>query len=473
MATTSQNLESIASNVANIAKEMSIVLDRQSSTVDVQQVQNIVNTTLASKNYATAFDYNKYLEKAQTASLTVGLPVVWLTGNTAGMSKDNKVDLSYKYGSPKRGYVEGTCTCKWQGASSVSYVKKNYTLGKMTPAINAGWGTQKKHVLKANYIDYSHCRNIICAKLWGQIVRKRTGTDEITTRLKALPNGGAIDGFPVMLVINNEYQGVYTFNIPKDDWLFGMIDGAGETILSGDAHSDTNAFKQTITAEQLAAGTPTEIEFSNMSDESVLNSINTAITAAINSTGSNYRSTLEQYVDIQSAIDYFIFCRFIGNPDGLKKNHLICTYDGVKWFLSPYDLDNTLGIQWFGSTFLNAKSMAPATFKTYADSHRLMHLIYTYDKDALRSRIIELRDTVFAEENIENLLINFSTLIPEDCLVADREKWHTIPSTHIDQVGQILNWYRMRCKLIDEEVESWGPTSFTASTPQVTQGDEF
>ena len=48
-----------------------------------------------------------------------GLPVLYLTGDTTGISKDNEVALSYAYGDRS-----GTCSLKWQGSSSLSYDKK-------------------------------------------------------------------------------------------------------------------------------------------------------------------------------------------------------------------------------------------------------------------------------------------------------------------------------------------------------------
>ena len=84
-----------------------------------------------------------------------GLPVLYLTGDTTGMSKDNAVSLEYVYGERS-----GTATVKWQGSSSLSYPKKNYTIN-FDNAFEAaeGWGIQKKYCLKANYIDHSHASN--------------------------------------------------------------------------------------------------------------------------------------------------------------------------------------------------------------------------------------------------------------------------------------------------------------------------
>ena len=147
-----------------------------------------------------------------------GLPVLHLTGDTTGMSKDNAVSLDYVYGERS-----GTAKVKWQGASSLAYPKKNYTI-QFDNAFEAveGWGEQKKYCLKANYIDFSHARNVVSAKLWGEIVKSRKNTN---AKLSALPNGGAVDGFPCIVMLNGAFHGLYTFNIPKDGWMYGMGNG--------------------------------------------------------------------------------------------------------------------------------------------------------------------------------------------------------------------------------------------------------
>ena len=59
-----------------------------------------------------AFPYSNY-----------SLPILYLTGDTTGISKDNAVDLTYTYEDKT-----GSCTLKWQGSSSLSYPKKNFTI---------------------------------------------------------------------------------------------------------------------------------------------------------------------------------------------------------------------------------------------------------------------------------------------------------------------------------------------------------
>lgn len=193
------------------------------------------------------------------------LPVLKLTGDMTGISKDDKVNLSFTYldikpkvsgdtiGKEVNGGViiqtnisinnktysricyTGDCTLKWQGSSSIKYPKKNYTLKLKEQSFEAveGWGAQDKYCLKANYIDFSHARNVVSAKLWGQAVKSRANSSPMTDR--ALVNGGAVDGFPICLVINDEYQGLYTFNIPKDGWMAGMGEGDAECIVASES----------------------------------------------------------------------------------------------------------------------------------------------------------------------------------------------------------------------------------------------
>lgn len=158
------------------------------------------------------------------------LPVLYLEGDITGIDKDNSVDLNCSFWEKKivneetkeKNWVnvkEDSCSLKWQGSSSLAYEKKNYTI-KFDSAFEVvpGWGEQKKYCLKANFIDYSHARNVVCAKIWSEIVRNRASKN----RLTSLSNGGAIDGFPVIVMLNGQFHGLYTYNIPKDAWMFGM-----------------------------------------------------------------------------------------------------------------------------------------------------------------------------------------------------------------------------------------------------------
>ena len=371
-----------------------------------------------------------------------GLPMLYLTGDTALMTKDNAVTLNYVYGDKS-----GTCTCKWQGSSSISWEKKNYTI-KFDNEFEAveGWGAQKKYCFKANFIDHSHARNVVNAKLWGQIVKSR---DVVPTELADLPNAGAVDGFPCVIMLNGEFYGLYTWNIPKDGWMFGMSDDTlQQAILCADTQNDACGFKALATLDG-------DFDLEYVADEDnadwVVTSLNALINACMNSDGTDLDTTVAQYLDWDSAIDYYIFTAMVGGNDMVRKNYLLATYDGVKWFFSAYDMDTTYGLNWRGDGFNSSKGYP--SIRDY--NHRVMELINAHKKDELKARYTQLRNTVLSEDNLYLMFSNWASGIPRTILEEDARKWPTIPSTAISNTAQILNWYRMRCAMMDKIVDSW------------------
>lgn len=374
------------------------------------------------------------------------LPLLKLTGSIKGISKENKVKLAYTYGE-----LNGNCTLKWQGASSLAYDKKNFTITfdeKRT--IVEKWGAQKKYCLKANYIDFSHCRNIVAAKLWGQAVRTRPKRNK---KLYGLPNGGAIDGFPIMVAINDEYQGIYTLNIPKDKWMFGMTDGAKECILTAETHAKGTQFAEEAKVDK------TDFEMEYVPDESntqwVKDSVNTLIRAVINfngTTAADVESALSSYLDIDSAVDYFIITCMFALTDNLDKNYILLTFDGVKWMFSEYDLDTAFGNRWDGKTYYNPSTIV--TLKSFANTHKMMGILYNCYKDKIKARYAALRKNVLSEGNVQTTVSNFLVDIPKGLLDEEVVLWPKIPGTNTNNMSQILNWYRLRCIEMDAEINA-------------------
>lgn len=393
-----------------------------------------------------AFAQEKEEEDISFPFADYNLPLLKLTGSMAGISKANKVKLTYAYSE-----LSGGCSLKWQGASSINYDKKNFTITFDDPqTIVESWGTQKKYCLKANYVDFSHCRNIVAAKLWGQAVRSRSTRND---KLYGLPNCGAIDGFPIMLAINGEYQGIYTFNIPKDKWMFGMTNGERECILTAETHAKGTQFAEEAKVDA------TDFEMEYVPDEEntqwVKDSVNTLIRAVMNFSGTTaveVETALSPYLDIESAVDYFIITCMFALTDNLDKNYILMTFDGVKWAFSEYDLDTAFGNRWDGKTYYSPDSVT--TFKGFANTHKLMEILYKYYKDKIKARYAALRKNVLSEANVQMTVANFLVDIPKGLLDQEVVLWPKIPGTNTNNMSQILNWYRLRCIKMDAEMDA-------------------
>ena len=141
-------------------------------------------------------------------------------GGALQQTKDAAV-VPFRYIS-KTQDISGYAEIKAQGNSSMSYPKKNQTVklfrdADCTEKLKVdfkGWGAQNKHVYKANWIDLSHARNVVSARLWADVVKSRAGYENLPELLRTSPNQGAVDGFPVKVYAAGVYQGRYTLNIP-------------------------------------------------------------------------------------------------------------------------------------------------------------------------------------------------------------------------------------------------------------------
>lgn len=404
------------------------------------------------KQVSGQFDYSGY-----------NIPVIEFWGNTSPMTKDESVDLSYKY-TNGNDVNEGTCTLKWQGSSSVRYPKKNYTV-KFTNAItvNENWGSQKKYCLKADWIDASHSRNVVAAKLWGDVVRTRANTIHEGVDLKTLPNCGAVDGFPCFVVINDIWRGIYNFNIPKDEWMFNMDSSKYKhAILCAETGTDFKSLATLDKDENSFSVESDNKDSEKFPDTSVKTSLDTLINACLNvKDASGMDNTLANYIDIDSAIDYYIFAVLLRGIDICTKNYILATYDGTKWFYSAYDLDCTFGLHWDGSIFLAADyegnepdNPGSISFKYYSKVHKLMELLYMHKEEAIKKRYAELRNGVLSPSRIFLKFANHVANIPRSAFDAEVNLWKTIPSNNGNDTNYVMNWYQERVKVVDAEIAS-------------------
>lgn len=411
-----------------------------------QQVEDIVDGT------------TEIVASAQFDPTGYYLPILYLTGDISPIkvSKDNEVTLDYLYGNRS-----GTCTLKGQGASSYAAAKElieagkagkfNYTI-KFDNAFEAvsGWGSQKKYCLKANFIDHTHSRNVVSCKLWGSIVKSRTTVPE---ELKNLPNGGAVDGFPVIIMLNNEFHGLYTFNIPKDGWMFGLVEDATKTqaVVSAQGHSTATQFKGELVGDE----SDFELEFVSNKDDAgwVTTSLNRLINACINSDGTDLDTTLAQYIDWDSAIDYYIQCVVEKGSDAVDKNFLLVTFDGTKWYFTNYDRDTTYGLAWDASGLTIADANV-IDFEMCATTSRMFELIRRYKTAELKHRYAELRENILSESRICRAFETFAWDISTPILLEDVKKYPTIRGSSVNTTDQICRWVRQRLDACDAWIDA-------------------
>lgn len=396
-----------------------------------------------------------------------------LTSKEQGKLKGVKFDYNPN-GNEGVHLSETLKSIKVQGNGSAIYPKKNYTLVFSDDVCFKGqWGNHHKYVIKADWTDFSQIRNEFGAWLWGQIrktlidqkrdVFVKTTTSNLvnengdilvgeTSRQFLGPNFGAIDSYPVLVIINGIYHGLYSMCVPKDDWMANMGYGDKEAIISADGlMNQTTRFKELDSVDKKGNLTGEGFGIEYVSDEKnqswVAESINTLITNVISTTGSV--DGIRDYIDIDSVHDYLIMNVAIGNVDAYIRNFILDTWDGIKWYIAPYDMDSVLGNFWNGKTMTDIET---TDFNSVDSTNRLFHLIYKYNKDKFLERWNYLRNSILSDSNLYVALANFANKIPQAVLDYEEKLWPGRPSTRISNISQIQNWLMLRLKYLDRKI---------------------
>lgn len=411
---------------------------------------------------ATSFKPEKY-----------GMPVLYLWGSNILSLKDKSKTLKNEvtYSFPAYG-VSGTVEkFKVQGASSAGSPKKNYTLNldKDFEAFR-NYGKNHKYVIKANYAEPSQALNVVGARLWGSIRNTHKNADtgilnvnddllvddhgnrivaETDPQLSIGGTYGAVDGFPIGVYINNQYWGLYTFNIPKDDWMAKMPKKSkGKYAIVDTIWDPQGAFKQeTNFKDQM------ELQFCSTKDTTwAKDSVNELIRAVMASYDSvdNFNQAVSPLLDIDSAIDYYIFSVLVDNDDGIFRNYLLQTFDGKKWYFAAYDLDSIFGRTPDFWDHMPAKSDTDdwrdhgVTFENVTNANRLMYQLWKFYKDEILNRTKALIDGVMSDSAVDTAFVDFARHIPIKAYNAELDVWPYTPNTSVDNVNRIGRWYMQR-----------------------------
>lgn len=380
-------------------------------------------------------------------SADVGIPVVNIEGNLSGMTKENKVTAYLHFESSERSFNTYT-TMKWQGDSSLNYPKKNYSISFVNESgsknkilVKPEWGKQSKYCLKANWVDLSAARNIVSARLWGEIVHNECRDDPVD----ALLNGGAIDGFPVLLYNNGSFQGLYTFNMPKDKWIYGMGDGKKEGLMIADGYGRSCDMYEPIADVNNPAASQWDVEYCSTDDVAWLSeALNNLINCFVNLDGQELKDALPQYMDVERTIDYLVFITALRAEDNRAKNIMWATYDGVKFSPLAYDLEGSWGLSWNGTFFKNN----PEEYDTQTDTQFLNRMISNYG-DQIHARYAELRETVLSYSNIERLFNEYASAISDIVYRAEKDRWPSQPGKDYNTVSQCLSYAKKHLRYLD------------------------
>lgn len=393
--------------------------------------------------------------------------IVHVDGNLAGIGHDLPVSAVLSYSDESGNYFKIPIQIELQGASSLGYPKKNYSIDLLTQngddeyKIKFGhWAAMDGFHLKANWTDATHAVNICTARLIEQAYQTRPvsqrypwskSPEEGGTSLKDYRSTGAmghIDGFAIELYLNGSFNGLYTWNIgkKKENYLQDK-----DNPLEIHMESNTSPLDSTYNPAWWSIRNPKTVT------PDVLASINRFFNwkASVHGNSAAFGEQWQGYISQPFALDYYLFLWMLRIEDIPSKNVHIVTYDGLLWYMQLYDLDSGMGGSW------NGKTLWPPDDGVAYDDHWMTGKAWFWRDmfpswlPALKQRYAELRSTVLHPDNVEKVLVDFTNTIPYDLYKRDAAKWPTIPSntTVHYSVQYFADWYRARVALMDPQMD--------------------
>lgn len=417
----------------------------------------------------------------------------------SNMTNTNKITMravyrstnTEKYGQP---FELKYCKVYWQGTSSLDYIRKNYNLELYDDDLQEFYYSPYPNsvqeylfCLKCDYMESSHARNVGI----GNLINKYWYTSKNPAQLKDDMVQNAIQGFPMLLYINDEFMGVYNFN--TDRYSNASFGYTGDECLAYEvsANSDTTAGAFITYDKTKHEGN--EIDYyktdfmclyppTRRAGNDTMDEIKALVTFVDKSSDEEFITNINNnlYFNKEYLLRYLIYCLIMGAVDSLGKNMKLATWDGGKtWYPQIYDCDTTMGLDNSGMLFYDTNIKIQAGVYNTSNSRlwsRLMELMWA----DIQAEYTKMRNTTLTLENLyECIITNQMDCIPATYYNSDCEtKYLQFKASFLDALHgqgkqQVTEWLRARLLYIDTYMEYWTTTSDFVSLRSAKEGTVY
>ena len=289
------------------------------------------------------------------------LPVIRMYGDTSKMTLETPVTMRIKYTSPNedkygQSFDLPYCSVNWQGTSSLQYVLKNFTarlkdenmaVYEYSPYVNGI--KEDVYCFKADYMESTHSRNVGIAKF----VNSCLYDTKNPMQLKDPNIRNSVNGFPCLMYINDELQGVYNFNLDRySTKSFGYTDEDKCLVYEVSANSDTTAgafYKWTEeSGKDKLSYYKSDFEClyppTRAAGNDNMSELIRLIEWVNDSSDEDFKDNFNRYFNKEYVLRYYLFVLVFGAVDSLGKNMKLATWDGLTWYPQVYDADTTIGL---------------------------------------------------------------------------------------------------------------------------------
>lgn len=320
--------------------------------------RTLTNDEIMQNRLADIVDIDEQQEMYDFYYNNTNMPVIRLSGDTTHMTGDTAVEMRVKYTSPNEelygeNFDLNYCQVKWQGTSSLQYNIKNYTIylkdnNKKDYYYNPFVNGIDEHIfcLKCDYMESSHAHNVGCAKFINDCVY-----DTKNPAQKDNPKvRNTVNGFPIMLYLNDEYIGIYNFNLDRYSTAsYGYDEKLYPKCLSYEINANSDYTAGAFNKWTIETG-KTEDEYfkedftcrfpaTRANGNDTMDELKRLVNWVSDASDELFKEQINEYFNKEYLIRYYLCTMIFGLVDNLGKNMMLTTWDGLVWYPQFYDLD--------------------------------------------------------------------------------------------------------------------------------------
>ncbi len=308
----------------------------------------------------------------------------------------------------------------------------------------AGYGKSGQMYLLGCGSDATFARNAVNSQIWAEMLSTRDGA----SAEYLMENQAGVQSFhPVLLYYNGAYRGVYTLGEPLDGSSMAL-DGASPQAMLYSTSSNANS------PIDLDSNNDYLLLYNSEEDhEWVEQSFNEFVNFVQTAQGSDFVSGIDEYLDVDAAIDYMLFMYFSYASNNSAKNIIWTTIDGRIWFPTPYKLEATWGLRSNGRSLTEVTQAIPS----WRDGNVVSQTSVTlYDKllnlmlDRVSERSEELSLTALDNEHVKELFEEYISSISSEAYIYETSVWPDFPSANLTDYEQICDFIDRRYPLLGE-----------------------
>ena len=371
-------------------------------------------------------------------------------------------------------YFRKPVTVTGQGGYTIRFPKKNFACHFADAQWNedngadlkiGDWVKQDAFHFKAFYNDFTRGLGEVGYKLFSQMVADRRPYWERSGYYEPSNARCFPDGFPCAVYLNGKFYGIFAWQLKKHHKNMNQ-----QKAQDGHIHLDGNLrdqyiFRGRISWNQFEVRTPKTLydyrgvvyngnkPYELMDEGSQTYNVSTdpdSIRTAKQLTAktkhyivamskywselntleldgadaSTMRREIERRYDTEALIDYAVHYYFIRNGDGSLKNWQWFIYDGQRWAVTPYDLDQTFGIGLYGNIEPPYRPLEHLTSGPF-------YWIDRYYADDIAKRYAKLRKAgVLDYGNMTAIIDDWYQRVGDDLYDQEEKRWADSPCYH-------------------------------------------